>query len=161
MMSERAVYDLLAEMERERKRDQEERRKKGEEVDEAAEAAEDFLGVKPLVEKLERRKAKEANVADDFFWEPTDSDSDEDDERFSPDSISRRVGEFDRKCKRHSELLRSFAEAGKNNNISLFPFFISTTFRSDLSVLLSLTTSAMQDHISGIDRIAVADSSVF
>ncbi|KAM0825162.1 hypothetical protein ACQ4PT_069740 [Festuca glaucescens] len=111
MQNERVIYELLAEVERERKRDQEERKKKGEEVDEEAEAAEDFLGVKPLIEKLERRKAKEARIPDDAFWEPTDSDSDEDDERFSADSVRRRADEFDRKCKRQSELLRSFAEA--------------------------------------------------
>jgi small subunit ribosomal protein S5 len=118
MLNERVIHELLAEMERQRKRDQEERRKNGEEVDEEAEAAEDFFGVKPLIEKLERRKAKEARIPDDTFWEPTDSDSDEDDERFSPDSVRRRADEFDRKCKRHSELLRSFAEAG-NNTLSL------------------------------------------
>ena len=112
--NERVVYELLAEQERERKRDREERRKAGEEVDEEAEAAEDFFGVRPLLEKLERRKAKEARVPDDVFWEPTDSDSDEDDERFSADSVRRRADEFDRKCKRHNELLRSFAEAGND-----------------------------------------------
>jgi small subunit ribosomal protein S5 len=121
MQNERVIYELLAEVERERKRDQEDRKKKGEEVDEEAEAAEDFLGVKPLIEKLERRKAKEARVPDDAFWEPTDSDSDEDDERFSADSVRRRADEFDRKCKRQSELLRSFAEAGNNDSTSHFP----------------------------------------
>jgi len=86
MQSERAVSELLAEQERERRR-------AGEEVDEAAELAEDFLGVRPLLEKLERRKAKEAAKPppDDSFWEPTDSDSDEDDERFSADSVRRRA----------------------------------------------------------------------
>ncbi|EMS46395.1 hypothetical protein TRIUR3_10979 [Triticum urartu] len=83
---------------------------KGDEGEEEEEE-EDFMGVKPLIEKLERRNAKEANLPDESFLEPSDSESDEDDERFSSDSIRRRVDEFDRKCKRQSELLRSFAEA--------------------------------------------------
>jgi small subunit ribosomal protein S5 len=109
--SERVVHELLAELERERQQD---RRKegKGDGKDEEEEE-EDFMGVKPLIEKLERRKAKEAAAADEDFWEPTDSDSDEDDDRYTPDAVKRRVDEFDRKCKRHAELLNSFAEAGK------------------------------------------------
>nr|CAD1835970.1 unnamed protein product [Ananas comosus var. bracteatus] len=69
------------------------------------------MGVGPLIEKLEKKRAREADSAFDMFWEPTDSDSDEDDERFSPDEIKKRLDEFDRKCKRHSELLKNFAEA--------------------------------------------------
>jgi hypothetical protein len=35
----------------------------------------DYMGIKPLIEKLERRKAKEAAAAaDEGFWEPADSD---------------------------------------------------------------------------------------
>ncbi|KAL6848429.1 hypothetical protein ACP4OV_021723 [Aristida adscensionis] len=116
IQSERAVHELLAELERERQREREERRamagkEEGEKGEEEEEEEEDYLGVKPLIEKLERRKAKEAAAADEGFWEPTDSDSDEDDERYTPDAIKRRVDEFERKCKRHAELLRSFAEA--------------------------------------------------
>ncbi|GJN18741.1 hypothetical protein PR202_gb05937 [Eleusine coracana subsp. coracana] len=111
IQSERAVHELLAELERERKRDREDRRKEGKGDDEEDEEEEDFMGVKPLIEKLERRKAKEAAAADEGFWEPTDSDSDEDDERYTPDAIKRRVDEFERKCKRHAEMLNSFAEA--------------------------------------------------
>ena len=118
LFTEQTVYDLLAQLERERQKEREDRRKagaggggegKGDEEEEEEE--EDFLGVKPLIEKLERRNAKEANLPDESFLEPSDSESDEDDERFSSDSIRRRVDEFDRKCKRQSELLRSFAEA--------------------------------------------------
>lgn len=75
--------------------DREERREEGPD-----EAAEDFLGVRLLVEKLERRRAKDSAAGrapdEDVFgwdWEPTDSDSDEDDERFSQDSVRRRVDE--------------------------------------------------------------------
>jgi len=112
IQSERAVHELLAEVERERQRERQDRRaSEGAQDEEAAEEEEeDYLGVKPLIEKLERRKAKEA-AADEGYWEPTDSDSDEEDERYTPDAIKRRVDEFERKCKRHGELLRSFAEA--------------------------------------------------
>ncbi|CAO2041437.1 unnamed protein product, partial [Urochloa humidicola] len=114
IQSERAVHELLAELERERQRERQDRRDKDgvkEEDQPEEEEEEDYLGVKPLIEKLERRKAKEASVADEAFWEPTDSDSDEDDERYTPDAIKRRVDEFERKCKRHGELLESFADA--------------------------------------------------
>ena len=112
IQSERAVHELLAEVERER---QDRRASQGAQEEEPAEEEEeeDYLGVKPLIEKLERRKAKEA-AADEGYWEPTDSDSDEEDERYTPDAIKRRVDEFERKCKRHGELLRSFAEAGNH-----------------------------------------------
>nr|AVY91801.1 ribosomal S subunit [Saccharum hybrid cultivar SP80-3280] len=109
IQSERVVHELLAQVERER---QDRRVKDGKDQEEEPEEEEeeDYMGVKPLIEKLERRKAKEA-AADEGFWEPTDSDSDEDDERYTPDAIKRRVDEFERKCKRHGEYLQSFAEA--------------------------------------------------
>ncbi|KAL5200102.1 hypothetical protein ABZP36_021305 [Zizania latifolia] len=115
IQNERVIYDLLAELERERQRDREDKASQpgsdaAASADSDSDEDEDYLGVKPLIEKLERRKAKEEAAQDDF-WEPTDSDSDEEDERYSADAIKRRVDEFDRKCKRHSELLRSFAEA--------------------------------------------------
>ncbi|PAN03557.1 hypothetical protein PAHAL_1G002100 [Panicum hallii] len=112
IQSERAVHELLAEVERERQRERQDCRARegGQEEEAKEEEEEDYLGVKPLIEKLERRKAKET-AADEGYWEPTDSDSDEEDERYTPDAIKRRVDEFERKCKRHGELLRSFAEA--------------------------------------------------
>lgn len=109
------MHELLAQVERERQRERQDRRAKDgkdqEEEPEEEEEEEDYMGVKPLIEKLERRKAKEA-AADEGFWEPTDSDSDEDDERYTDEAIERRVDEFERKCKRHGEYLQSFAEAG-------------------------------------------------
>jgi len=123
IQSERVVHELLAQVERERQRERQDRRAKDgkdqeEEPEEEEEEEEDYMGVKPLIEKLERRKAKEA-AADEGFWEPTDSDSDEDDERYTPDAIKRRVDEFERKCKRHGEYLQSFAEAGNKTTSSL------------------------------------------
>ncbi|KAF0895430.1 hypothetical protein E2562_012438 [Oryza meyeriana var. granulata] len=111
IQSERVIHDLLAELERERQRDRQDAGAAADPDHDGDAEEEDFLGVKPLIEKLERRRAKEAAAPDDSFWEPTDSDSDEEDERYTPDAIKRRVDEFERKCKRHSELLRSFAEA--------------------------------------------------
>ncbi|PWZ20969.1 30S ribosomal protein S5 [Zea mays] len=110
--SERVVHELLAEVERERQRERQDRRAKDgkDQEEEPEEDEEDYMGVKPLIEKLERRKTKEMAAAEGF-WEPTDSDSDEDDERYTPDAIKQRVDEFERKCKRHEEFLQSFAEA--------------------------------------------------
>uniref|UniRef100_J3L8Q9 S5 DRBM domain-containing protein n=1 Tax=Oryza brachyantha TaxID=4533 RepID=J3L8Q9_ORYBR len=112
IQSERVIHDLLAELDRERQEDRKDAAADADDDDDDDDdEEEDYLGVKPLIEKLERRKAKEAASPDDSFWEPTDSDSDEEDERYTPDAIKRRVDEFERKCKRHDELLRSFAEA--------------------------------------------------
>uniref|UniRef100_A0A1D1XJS3 30S ribosomal protein S5 n=1 Tax=Anthurium amnicola TaxID=1678845 RepID=A0A1D1XJS3_9ARAE len=105
---DRAVRDLLAEVEREKQREREEKRRAGEAVDDDEEE-EDFMGVGPLIEKWEKRIAKE--TGDDEEWEiPTDSDSD-DDERFSPQEVKKRVDEFEKKHKRHEELLLKFAES--------------------------------------------------
>lgn len=122
---DRAIQDLLAEVEREKQREREEKRRAGEAVDEEAEE-EDFMGVGPLIEKWEKRIAKE--TGDDEAWEiPTDSDSD-DDERFSPQEVKKRVEEFEKKHKRHEELLHKFVEAGEHEQLvsSLPPF----SFRS-------------------------------
>ena len=121
IQSERVVHELLAQVERERQDRRAKDAKDQEEEEPKEEEEEDYMGVKPLIEKLERRKAKEA-AADEGFWEPTDSDSDEDDERYTPDAIKRRVDEFERKCKRHEEYLQSFAEAGnKSSSLSHHP----------------------------------------
>ncbi|XP_073004404.1 uncharacterized protein [Typha latifolia] len=105
---DRVVQELLAEVERERQREREEKKKAGIDVEEEEEE-EDYMGVGPLIEKLEKRKAKEIENVEQF-WEPTDSESD-DDERYSPDEVKRRLDEFEKKCKRHGELLKNFAEA--------------------------------------------------
>ncbi|PKA60737.1 30S ribosomal protein S5, chloroplastic [Apostasia shenzhenica] len=108
IMGERIVQELLAEVEREKKLEREERKRKGlpplEEEDE-----EDYMGVGPLIEKLERKKTKDLENIEQF-WEPTDSDSDEDDERYSPEELKKSHDIFEKKCKRHAELLKNFAE---------------------------------------------------
>ncbi|XP_042453144.1 uncharacterized protein LOC122037766 [Zingiber officinale] len=104
--ADRVVQELLAEVEREKQREREERQKAGLPLDEEEE---DYMGVGPLIEKMEKNKQKELDAIDQF-WEPTDSES-EDDERFSPEETQKRLDEFENKCKRHSELLKNFAEA--------------------------------------------------
>ncbi|XP_008808874.2 uncharacterized protein LOC103720772 [Phoenix dactylifera] len=108
VMGDRVVQELLAEVEREKQREREEKKKAGIEVDEEEEE-EDYMGVGPLIEKLEKKKVKDLDNIDQF-WAPTDSESD-DDERFSPDEVKKRAEEFEKKCKRHAELLKNFAEA--------------------------------------------------
>ncbi|KAE9464461.1 hypothetical protein C3L33_03629, partial [Rhododendron williamsianum] len=76
-----------------------------------AEDEEDYLGVGPLIEKLEKEKLK--NVSDDLlnmYEEPTDSES-EDDERFTPDALRKRDELFEKKFKRHEDLLKNMIEA--------------------------------------------------
>ncbi|RZS04418.1 hypothetical protein BHM03_00034745 [Ensete ventricosum] len=112
VMGDRVVQGLLAEVEREKQKAREERRKAGVALDgeDEDEEEEDYMGVTPLIEKLEKKKAKDLDSID-RLWVPTDSESD-DDERFSPDEVKKRVDEFEKKCKRHAELLKNFAEAG-------------------------------------------------
>ena len=87
------------------------------------EEEEDYIGVGPLIEKLEKKKVKDLDNIDQF-WEPTDSESD-DDERFTPDEVKKRADEFEKKCKRHAELLKNFAEAGTG---TIMPSFVLSFF---------------------------------
>lgn len=120
MSGDRVVQELLAEVERERQLEREEKRKAGVVLgdDDGDSESEDYMGVTPLIEKLEKKKAKELENIDQF-WEPTDSESD-DDERYSVEEVKKRVDAFENKCKRFGELLKSFAESGCITFISLF-----------------------------------------
>ncbi|KAJ0972488.1 hypothetical protein J5N97_020447 [Dioscorea zingiberensis] len=107
---DRVVQELLAEVERERQLEREEKRKAGLLLSDDDDAEkEDYMGVAPLIEKLERKMARELQNIDQF-WEPTDSESD-DEERFSVDEVKKRTDAFENKCKRHGELLKNFAES--------------------------------------------------
>ncbi|PRQ44762.1 putative ribosomal protein S5 [Rosa chinensis] len=68
------------------------------------------MRVTPLIEKLEKEKLETTGDLNSYE-EPTDSDSDDDDERVSPDAIKKRVDEFQRKFTRHEELLKNFTQA--------------------------------------------------
>lgn len=113
MQGDRIVRELLAEVEREKQLEREQKKKAGIAIEEDEEEEEDYLGVGPLIEKLEKKKTKDLENIDQF-WEPTDSESDEDDERWSQEEVKRRKDEFEKKWKRHGELLKNFAEAGKS-----------------------------------------------
>lgn len=108
--SARTIQELLAEVEREKQREREEKIRAGEKVEEDDEEEEDYMGIGPLIEKLEKEKLKDTGNLEGFE-EHTDSDSDEDDERFSPDALKKRTEEFEKKFKRHEELLKNFTEA--------------------------------------------------
>lgn len=104
---------LLAEVEREKNEERAERRKAG--LDTScidAEDEEDFLGVGPLIEKLEKEKQKIiSSELLNMYEEPTDSES-EDDERFTPDALRKKGELFERKIERHEDLLANFVDAG-------------------------------------------------
>ncbi|KAK9914741.1 hypothetical protein M0R45_038499 [Rubus argutus] len=107
----RSVQDLLAEVEREKQREREQRKRAGLDTrDIDQEDEEDYMRVTPLIEKLEKEKLKTTGDLNSYE-EPTDSDSDDDDERFSPDAVKKRFDEFQRKFTRHEELLKNFTQA--------------------------------------------------
>lgn len=112
-VASRAVHELLAEVEKEKQREREARRRAGLDTkDIDAEDEEDYMGVGPLIQKLEKEKLKADASADlDMFEEPTDSESDDDDERSSPNNLKKRFEQFEKKFKRHEELLKNFVES--------------------------------------------------
>ncbi|MED6195431.1 hypothetical protein PIB30_037788 [Stylosanthes scabra] len=52
-----------------------------------AECEEDYIGVAPLMEKLEKEKLKDKESNLNLFEEPSDSDTDEDDDRFTGEAL--------------------------------------------------------------------------
>lgn len=124
-VSSRAAQDLLAEVEREKQREREQRKRAGldtKDIDQEDE--EDYLGVIPLIEKLDKEKLKGDTGDLNLYEEPTDSDSDEDDERFTPDAVKKRFDEFQKKFTRHEELLKNFTEAGIQYSFFFFCLFL-------------------------------------
>lgn len=114
------MQELLAEVEREKQREKEQRKRAGLDVKEIEdEDEEDYMGVGPLIEKLEKEKLKSSGDLN-MYEERTDSDSDEDDERFTTEAVKKRAEVFEKKFKRHGELLNNFAEAG---NLLIFEIF--------------------------------------
>lgn len=119
--AERVIQELLFEVERDKQKEREDRKKKGlDTADIDAEENEDSMGVGPLIEKLEKKKLKEEKIS--YFDEPTDSDSEDDDERWTPDAINKQWEVFDKKFKRHEELLKNFTDAGTMISFSSNPF---------------------------------------
>lgn len=102
-------------MERERKREKEERQKAGlDTADIDADYDEDYMGVDSIIEKLDKQKLKGESSELNRYEEATDSDSD-DDERFSADKMNKQADQFEKKFKRHEELLEKFTKAGSNS----------------------------------------------
>lgn len=108
--ADRAIQELLFQVERDKQKEREDRKRLGlDTVDIDAEEDEDYMGVGPLIEKLEKKMAKgDDNL--NSYEEPTDSDSD-DDERFSADAMMKKLDVFEKKIKKHDELVKKFSDA--------------------------------------------------
>lgn len=66
----------------------------------------DRVGIDALIDSWAREKGDSSG---NRYEEPTDSESD-DDERFSADAVNKRMDQFEKKFKRHEELLDKFAK---------------------------------------------------
>lgn len=103
----RIVQDLLAQVERDRLREKNDRIRAGlDTADIDAENDEDYMGVSSLIEKLEKEKLKETSELN-RYEDPTDSDSDEED----GDANQKKFEDFEKKFKRHEEMLHNFTDA--------------------------------------------------
>lgn len=100
------ITALLVELKREVQKERDEKERLG--LDTADIDAEDEE-LDKFIENLEKDKLKGPD--DMMYEEPTDSDSDDDDERFTPEAIQKRSDEFEKKFKRHEELLKNFTDA--------------------------------------------------
>lgn len=101
-----AIHELLAEVEYEKQQAREARKAAGINVDEEDQEEEDYMGVGPLIEKLEKKKIVEHPALD----EPTDSDSEEDDEEMEKSDLAKFEKQFEKKCKRHHTLVDEFVK---------------------------------------------------
>ncbi|KAK6156443.1 hypothetical protein DH2020_010691 [Rehmannia glutinosa] len=110
--ADRALQDITYQAQRERMRERGRGIKAGLDVaDLDAEDEEDYMGVGPLIEKLEKEKMKGDPPNLNRYEEPTDSESD-DDERSSQDAMNKQFDQFEKKFKKHEELLDKFTKAG-------------------------------------------------
>ncbi|KAI3459104.1 hypothetical protein Pfo_015767 [Paulownia fortunei] len=109
--ADRALQDITYQAQRERMREREERLKAGLDVaDLDMEDEEDYMGVGPLIDKLDKEKMKGDPPDLNRYEEATDSESD-DDERFSEDAVNKQIDQFEKKFKKHEELLDKFTKA--------------------------------------------------
>ncbi|KAK7282655.1 hypothetical protein RIF29_11601 [Crotalaria pallida] len=108
---DKILQDLLAEVEKERLREKDQRIRAGlDTADIDAEIEEDYMGVDPLIKKLEKEAIKDS--ADlNRYEEPTDSESEDDEERFSREALEKNFEDFERKFKKHQDLLKNFTDA--------------------------------------------------
>lgn len=108
---DKVVKQLLAEVEAEKRREREARKGAGlDTADIDAEEHEDYMGIGPRIAKLEKLNLKDANSPHLYkFEEPTDTeDSDEE----THEEFEKRKSMFEKKFRRHEELLRNFIDAG-------------------------------------------------
>ncbi|PPS00568.1 hypothetical protein GOBAR_AA20085 [Gossypium barbadense] len=113
--SDEAIDDLLeelvAEVELEKQKEREDRKRKGldtKDIDE--EDNEDYMGVTPLIAKLEKKELTEQDI--DLMLEvPTDSDTEEDSEDENDRDENKWELQFEKKKKMHEQLLKNFCEA--------------------------------------------------
>nr|GEV07761.1 putative ribosomal protein S5 family protein [Tanacetum cinerariifolium] len=111
--ADNTVRNLLAEVEREKQRERDQRKKAGlGTADIDAEDDEDYMGVGSLIEKLEKENQKHVDPRIlNMREEPTDSESEEDDHRFTHEAIKQRQEVLKKKLNRHEELLQNFTKA--------------------------------------------------
>lgn len=106
----RIVMELLKEVEKDRLREKNERLRAGldtADIDAETEDGYDYMGVSSLIEKLEKEKLKETSELN-RYEEPTDSDSDDEEDL---DANQKKVDDFERKFRRHEEMIQNFTEA--------------------------------------------------
>lgn len=108
---DKVVKQLLADVEAEKSREREARRVAGlDTADIDAEEHEDYMGIGPRIAKLEKQNLKDANSPDLYkFEEPTDTEDSDEETR---EEFDKRKSMFEKKFKRHEELLRNFVDAG-------------------------------------------------
>ncbi|KAL8052296.1 hypothetical protein ABFX02_06G201812 [Erythranthe guttata] len=105
--AERALQELTYQAERERMREREERIKAGLDVaDLDAEEEEDYMGVNPLIEKLEKEKAKGDPPNLNRYEEATDSESEVDEVE-----EEKQMAKYEKISEKHEDLLDKFAKA--------------------------------------------------
>ncbi|KAB1995805.1 hypothetical protein ES319_D13G186100v1 [Gossypium barbadense] len=106
------LEELVAEVELEKQKEREDRKRKGldtKDIDE--EDNEDYMGVTPLIAKLEKKELTEQDI--DLMLEvPTDSDTEEDSEDENDRDDNKWELQFEKKKKMHEQLLKNFCEAG-------------------------------------------------
>lgn len=116
------VQELLKEVEWEKQKERDQRKRAGQEVDDIdAEDEEDYMGVGPMLEKLEKEKLKDSGDLN-MEEEPTDSESDDDDERFTDEAMDKQADQFMKKFKRHEELLKNFTQAGIHTHTHIYTY---------------------------------------
>uniref|UniRef100_A0A368UJ29 S5 DRBM domain-containing protein n=1 Tax=Glycine max TaxID=3847 RepID=A0A368UJ29_SOYBN len=103
------LHEITAEVEKDRRRERNERLRLGlDTADIDAESEQDYMGVGPLIAKLEKEMLKESAELN-RYEEPTDSEDDSDEETM--DDADKKVSDFEKKKDKHMDLLDKFTSA--------------------------------------------------